>query len=277
MLALVEHFTRSRIAQIGAPVGALLGTAGMNIEVHTSFELTLRDGALDTGLFAARLEQFRQVFPDWTLVGCYTVGEPDSPFLEACAAHAPDHAVQLVLDVSTQAFAAAQRTGMLPLTVYKQTNTGLSPCPHTLDIDDAERVALGDLTRLARAPTDQGYTSDADEYTRAIAAAESQRNAIELLCDRLGAALSYIDGVQRGTFPHDDATMRLLAGALANYQTTNPPEFDAARERHAVDAQLTQYCASLTDSMHLASELMELGQFAASSRSVRRAAHRGLI
>ncbi|WFD33746.1 DNA helicase [Malassezia cuniculi] len=269
VLALAEHLTRCRVYDSGSPAGALLGVEGGAIDVHTAFEIPRKDdGAVDATLFAARLAQFRQVFPEYVLVGCYTAGQPDAGLLETCASAAPGHAVQLVLDTSKDAFAQAQVTGAFPIAVYALQNGQLVPWEHALAIDDSERIALGDVSRLARSAYAPVGAGDRDDHVGALAAAESQRKAVSLLLSRLDAAIAYVDGVQRGSVPHDHATMRLLAGAVANHNAAHPDEFLAARERHSTDALLTQYCASITDSVHLANEVVEFGKFAGGGRYI---------
>lgn len=286
VLALAEHLTRTRVTGYGAPVGALLGIDGAPIQVHTAFEIPMRDSDIDMELFSSRLEQctsqltVRQVFPDWTLVGCYTAGKPDANLLASCASVSSGAAVQLVLDHSAQAFAQVQSAGAFPITVYAAADGNLTPVSHTLAIDDAERITLGDVSRLARPATSEVGTGENDGYGRgtllltALAATESQKKAIELLCSRLDAAIAYVDEVQQGSAPHDHETMRLLAGAVANGKAAHQTEFLAARERHSTDALLTRYCASLTESVNLSSDLVEFGQFAAGGRHARRATAR---
>lgn len=57
VLALAEHLTRTRVTGYGAPVGALLGIDGAPIQVHTAFEIPMRDSDIDMELFSSRLEQ----------------------------------------------------------------------------------------------------------------------------------------------------------------------------------------------------------------------------
>ena len=213
-------------------------------------------------------------------MGCYTAGQPDADLLASCASVAPGAVVQLVLDPSTKAFAQVQSAGALPITAFALDDGQTVPVPHVLAIDDSERIPLDNVSRLAKPANEAIGNGSSDDYGRgallltALAAAESQKKAVELLCSRLDAALSYIDDVQQGAAPHDHATMRLLAGAVANNKTSHPAEFLAARERHSTDALLMRYCAALTESVNLSVDLVEFGQFVAGGRHARRPAAR---
>lgn len=133
----------------------------------------------------------------------------------------------IVLHPSAAAYTYAQKTGTLPISAYLPSNGKLEPTTAALGTAPAEHVVLNDANSRARHTGDESSA----ESNAILAALTAERGAMQALHERLQSACAYVEGVQRGTHPHDDALLRRLAAAVANQGSRAPPRFDALQER----------------------------------------------
>ncbi|KAI3625307.1 hypothetical protein CBS9595_000668 [Malassezia furfur] len=262
---MVEHLARSQLAQEPHTFGILLGTfSGSHIEVHSAFEVpavTSSEARLDSAFLRRRQEQFQQVFPTWDVVGWYTVQQLPATaeaITKELQTYTPEP-LAIVLHPSTAAYTHAQKTGTLPITAYLPSNGSLEPTTAALGTAPAEHVVLSDANSRARHTGDESSA----ESNAILAALTAERGAMQALCERLQSACAYVDGVQQGVHPHNDALLRRLAAAVANQGSRAPPRFDALQERDADYAHMMDYLADLTNNLHALNELVELGSLSA--------------
>ncbi|WFD40069.1 uncharacterized protein MJAP1_003053 [Malassezia japonica] len=263
MLIMAEHLVRTSLENDGQTYGALLGTSSPSqIEVHNAFEVASADGTLDTQFLAKRQDQYEQVFPQWEVLGWYSVGttlpQQHAAIQQQVEVLTPAPIV-LVLDPSQAACAKANEQGTLPFTAYEPQGTDLVPCTLALGTAPVERVVLNDANSRALNTSDDAAAPGADHAV--LASLQAERAATQILRDRLREACAYVEGVQRGTYPHDDRILRTLAAAVANQGSAVPPAFTRLESRIHEDAALTTYLADLTTNLHHLHELVEASAF----------------
>ncbi|WFC94530.1 hypothetical protein MBRA1_001160 [Malassezia brasiliensis] len=232
LMVMVEHFTRSQLAEEPHTFGILLGTTSV-----------------------------QQVFPTWDVVGWYTVqqlpttAESITKELQTCT----PEPLAIVLHPSAVAYTHAQKTGTLPISAYLPNNGTLEPTATALGTAPAEHVVLSDANSRARHTGDDSSA----ENNAIFAAFAAERDAMQALYERIQSACAYVDGVRQGLHPHNDALLRRLAAAVANQGSRAPPRFEALQERDADYAHLVDYLADLTNNLHTLNELVELGSLSA--------------
>ena len=105
---------------------------------------------------------------------------------------------------------------------------------------------LNDAHQRARFTDDA--PSDAPRTHHILASMQSERRALQMLCDRLTVACDYVDGVCQGTQPHDPAILRDLATAVVNRRP-------APQTHDETDALRSTYLATLLNNLHTLHEV----------------------
>ncbi|POY76010.1 hypothetical protein BMF94_0733 [Rhodotorula taiwanensis] len=248
ILSISEHYTRTAIQSASQStsstppqvVGALLGTqSGRELEVVNSFELVADpEAGLDHAYLVTRRDQFKQVFPTFDFLGWYSVGQQPSPrdtalhqqFLEY---NESPIFLQLSPPSSQQLTAEEQSSkGDLPLAIYEsvvelvagEAKPTFVPVPYEVVTGEAERVAVEGVSK-PEAGADGGAQGNL------IVALSTQRNALQMLSDRVALIVQYLDAVSRGQARRDDETLRMiasLAGTLPSADAKTMPAMESA-------------------------------------------------
>ena len=241
-LSIAEHRTRAlKYASTSNVAGVLVGHVmdGTRYEVVDSLAAPLRDDAqVDTEALRLAWDLHQQVWPGRQVVGWYALGTEPAPhhahmhatFLRCLS---PDTPLTLVL-LSEAAWHAFSH------------NDTWSPATVSLPSSTTERIVLNDAHQRARFTDDA--PSDAPRTHHILASMQSERRALQMLCDRLTVACDYVDGVCQGTQPHDPAILRDLATAVVNRRP-------APQTHDETDALRSTYLATLLNNLHTLHEV----------------------
>ncbi|GAA5954381.1 hypothetical protein JCM8115_004569 [Rhodotorula mucilaginosa] len=302
ILSISEHYTRTAIqakytGDVSGPapvvVGALLGTLnGRELEVVNSFELVVdpADNALDHAYLVTRRDQFKQVFPTFDFLGWYSIGQQPSPKDTALHQQFLEYNESPVfLQLSPASTDAAPTTtgggeGQegkekekdLPLAIYEsvvelvagEAKPTFVPVPYEVVTGEAERVAVEGVSK-PEAGADGGAQGNL------IVALTTQRNALQMLADRVRVIVEYLSALSQDKVRRDDETLRMiasLAGTLpaAVAQTLPVGEASDATLRKVGggelelefmteynDVLLTTYLSALTKQLETANALLD--------------------
>ena len=229
-------------------MGCLLGfqTGTREVEICTSFEVaTTRDAAtdapgLDASYLSEQIARYKQVFPDFDVVGWYATGagvdgEVDMP-IHRSLSHLNENPVFLLFD--PRRAAAGKGAGeddvtkrSLPVTLYEsriRVATGTEAETHrfhetefVVQTAEAERVSVDHVSRSSR---EEGGAAGA-----LASHVQSLGSAVQMLEARLAAIVRYLKEVEGGRAPPDREILRATAGAAA--------AAERMRKRSASDAE----------------------------------------
>lgn len=259
-----DHFTRVRVQggaeqQPASVYGALLGVQrGRCVEVCNSFELVVsadeKNGraVLDQEYFAAKEEQFKQVFSLMELLGWYTTGEAPSEgdahfHQQVCT----DNETGLLLKVNPLA-----RTNQLPVTLFEslieivdgERKVLFSRVPYSLATEDAERIGVDHVARASVAGA-----SKASVVAEQLSA---QHGAVKMLHSRVRVILDYLRAVQAGDLPKNHEVLREVSSLCAQLPVLDRASFQSEFYCQTNDVLLMCYLATITKGIATASEFV---------------------
>lgn len=241
-LSIAEHRTRALYyASSTKVVGVLVGHVldGTRYQVVDSLAAPLRDdGQVHTEALRLAWDMHQQVWPGRHVVGWYALGnEP--------ASHHADVHTTLLRCLSPD----------VPLTLILLHNAVWHGFSHedtwsrvhvSLPSSPIERIVLNDAHQLARFTDDA--SSNAQHTHHILASMQSERRAIQMLCDRLTIACDYVDGVRQGTRAQDPVILRDLATAVVNRRPV-------PQTHEETDALRSAYLAALINNLHTIHEV----------------------
>ncbi|OAV91557.1 hypothetical protein PTTG_08222 [Puccinia triticina 1-1 BBBD Race 1] len=258
ILNISDHFTRTRLQAERPDIdifGALIGTQiGKKIEIVNCFEiLTDPDGKVNDGFLKTRREQFQQVFPTLDLLGWYTNGfqprERDLTILNQVAECADlSSPILLFYDPLPTLSTGSTTAKELPIQIYEFTQStagtdGEAFVKGTFDVQtsEAERIAVDSVAKPDVGSKDSGL----------VASLITQRNAIQMLHNKLGTIVDYIAQLMGDLEAGNSATkidhglLREISSLVASLPK---PEENASFKKEFMiesnDALLTSYLSS---------------------------------
>lgn len=241
-LSIAEHRTRAlQYASTRNVAGVLVGhvLGGTRYQVVDSLAAPLcDDGQVHAEALRQAWDLHQQVWPGRQVVGWYALGTEPAPhhahmhatFLRCLS---PDMPLTLVLFGEAEWHAFSH-------------NGTWSPATLSLPSSATELIVLNDAHQRARFTDDA--PSDALHTHHILASMQSERRALQMLCDRLTVACDYVDGVRQGTKPHDPAILRDLATAVVNRRP-------APQTHDETDALRSTYLATLLNNLHTLHEV----------------------
>ncbi|GAA5979722.1 hypothetical protein JCM10908_003020 [Rhodotorula pacifica] len=279
ILSISEHYTRTAIQASSSSaenspqvVGALLGTqTGRELEIVNSFELVVDpQTGLDHAYLVTRRDQFKQVFPTFDFLGWYSVGQQPSPadtalhqqFLEY-----NESPIFLQLSPNHSANNSSEEKD-LPLAIYESVVELVSgeakptfvPVPYEVVTGEAERVAVEGVSK-PEAGADGGAQGNL------IVALSTQRNALQMLSDRVALIVQYLDALSRGQVRRDDETLRMIASLAGNLPSAAEMQLEQNGSKGGElelefmteynDVLLTTYLSALTKQLETCNALLD--------------------
>jgi COP9 signalosome complex subunit 6 len=267
-------------------VGLLLGAqSGREVDICHSIELPARangaDGSatdVDTVFIQTRVEQYKQIFPNYHVVGWYATGAAvtdddlrlhtdifsvlnESPFLllmnvDACTSSLAGR----LGGAGPSALAAAASAPAAPaagaITMYQAelhvaaggARTLLAPLPHRFASADSERIAVDHVSRHA---VPGGADGSATQHLSTL------RRSVQMLNARVDVLLRFLAATQAGEVPVDRPLLRRVAAVCARLPSVETPEFAAAFCHEQTDAVAVTYLCGLTKSVCVMNELVD--------------------
>ncbi|KAK4052114.1 hypothetical protein OIV83_002408 [Microbotryomycetes sp. JL201] len=260
VLNISEHLTRVSLQHRDPNVkivGALLGTqAGRAIEIMNTFELvieTAQDGRLnlDHAYFVTRADQFKQVFPSFDFLGWYTIGdEPSSQDIELHKQFFGYNETPLLLQLSKTRTSDDNKT--VPVTVYESLIEVIDNEPQVVFVKTDYEIETGEAERVAVDHVAKASGGDQGGQSSIIANLTTQRNAIQMLADRVQVIVQYLQAIQAGTAPRDEETLRMISALCTSLPATDAVEFQQEFMTEYNDVLLTTYLATLTKQLSTA-------------------------
>ncbi|XP_067933489.1 COP9 signalosome complex subunit 6-like [Watersipora subatra] len=254
LMNISEHWTRTR-AQSGkamAVFGAVIGKQnGRSIELFNSFELVSVeiDGSvhIKREYYEMKSEQFKQVFPDFDMLGWYTTGgQPDEADIEVhkqiCQIN--ESPVMVKLDP------LLRTTDTVPVKCYESvidisegnTLILLVELNYSLVTEDAERIGVDHVAKISNVESSstEGEDSVLTQHLRA------QHSAIRMLASRLEIMKSYIKAVMEGQLEPNHAILRECSSMCHRLPLLDTPAFKDHFYHQCNDVELMAYLGVIT-------------------------------
>lgn len=146
VLNISDHYVRLKVNGGGgggcAIVGGLMGTPGEGggVEVRSTFELPVENGAVDAEFVRERARQCKQVFPVYDMVGLYTAA-PVSEALRAQVVRLVQGTDLVLLVLNPE---DAKKGGVFPVSAYAMGKSGAAFERQPLRVvsDEPERIGI---------------------------------------------------------------------------------------------------------------------------------------
>lgn len=267
-------------------MGILLGNQnGRTIEVCHSFELPATNSdagtiEVDMEFMERRIQQYRQIFSDYNVVGWYCTGSEVSP--EDLRLHTEvfsllnEAPILLVMDPSacasqedgakkeTEPSGSSNDVRLLGntagvLTTYQMElrvvndmpKTILAPVSHRYASEDSERIAVDHIMRHA-VPGGGGGTSSTALHLWTL------RRSVKMLNNRIELLVSFLEAMANGQIEVDHSLLRSISGVCARLPAMDCKGFsDAyADERH--DSLVVTYLTGVTKSLCSMNEAIDM-------------------
>lgn len=267
-------------------VGILLGVQnGRTVEVCHSFELPANNSdagqiEIDMAFMEGRIQQYRQIFSDYNVVGWYCTGSEVSP--EDLRLHTEVFSVlneaPILLVVDPNACASEEEGGKKEvdpgssssdvkllgnsagvLTAYQMElrvvndipKTILAPVSHRYASEDSERIAVDHIMRHA-VPGGGGGTSSTALHLWTL------RRSVKMLNNRIELLVAFLEAMASGQIEVDHSLLRSISGVCARLPAMDCVEFsDAyADERH--DSLVVTYLTGVTKSLCAMNEAIDM-------------------
>jgi len=256
-----EHWTRVK-AQEGKPMqvlGAVIGEQkGRKIEIMNSLELVFEvvngEIVIDMEYYNLKEEQFKQVFSEMEFLGWYSTG--DGPTESDIKIHKQFFSIN-ESPVFFQLMPTA-RTSDLPISLYEsvidlvkgEATVLFVDIPYTLATEEAERIGVDHVARMATADT--GDSSTAEHLV-------AQHSSIKMLHSRIKVILAYIQAAQKGEVPKNHDILREAYSLCYRLPVINSNKFGQDYYTQCNDVCLMSYLGAMTKGCNTMNQF--LGKF----------------
>ncbi|KAM0787944.1 hypothetical protein ACM66B_006149 [Microbotryomycetes sp. NB124-2] len=266
VLNISEHLTRVSLQQKDPDVkvvGALLGTqVGRAIEIMNTFEIVIeqaQDGSgqlkLDHAYFVTRADQFKQVFPSFDFLGWYTIGdEPSQQDIDLHKQFFTYNETPLLLQLSRT---RSTDNKNVPVAVYESLTEVIDNEPQVVFVKTDYEIETGEAERVAVDHAAKVSGGAEGGQSSMIANLTTQRNAIQMLADRVKVIVQYLQAVAQGTAPRDEETLRMISALCTSLPATDAVDFQQEFMTEYNDVLLTTYLATLTKQLNTANDLLD--------------------
>ncbi len=260
-------------------IGVLLGEQdGRSVEVCHSFELhghVSDDGktVVDIDFMQKRIEQYKQIFPRYTVVGWYSTGttvvEDDFDLHTTVFSVLNESPVLLVINpdecnragggpsVGSTSTRDASMVGRQSAIVAYQVELRLSgeeltpllvPVPHRFASADSERIAVDHVTRHA--------VPGGDASSSTVMHLGTLRRSIIMLQSRVQVIVRFLEATKAGEIPEDHELLRKVYGVCSSLPVMNSDTFSEAFEGEQNDSMVVSYLSGVTKSLCAMNDLV---------------------
>lgn len=268
----VLHDSEGEIQVLGLLLGKQLGRT---VEVCHSFELsaTAEPGgpiSVDMQFMDLRIQQYRQIFAQYSLVGWYRTGtrlsKHDKDICERVFADVIESPIFLLVNGNSSIPGSANQgntdgsashkrellqTFMTELHLISGTaQKELAAVPHRFASEDSERIAVDHVMRHA-VPDGTDGTSGTALHLWTL------RRSIRMLKEKIELILLFLDDVMKQNVKHDHNLLRKISGICTRLYGLDSQEFSEAfaDERH--DSLIVTYLGGLTKSLCSMNDVLE--------------------
>jgi COP9 signalosome complex subunit 6 len=289
-------------------IGILLGNQdGRTVEISHSFELPGKLAnnfpddhtvVVDVEFAQLRIDQYKQIFPDYHVVGWYTTGSSvtaddirlhkdvfsvlnESPFLMLVnvAACMKSLAGRLTSSRETSQHAVVSSSSARPAASLDRASV-LRGAPHptsAIVIYQAELRSVDSLLQNVMVPVPHRFASAdseriaVDHVTRhavpgggSSSASQhlgSLRRSVRMLSARIDVLVRFLDASAKGDIPKDHTLLRNVAAVCARLPAIESEEFATAFKEEHHDSMVVSYLSGVTKSLCAMNELVDTFQF----------------
>jgi COP9 signalosome complex subunit 6 len=283
-------------------VGLLLGEQnGRAVDVCHSIELPVRradDGSavVDTDFMTSRIDQYKQIFPRYDVVGWYTTGASvssddlrlhkdvfsilnESPFLlvmdiSACMSSFVGRMTPSTgPPVSTPTSSSSLPSCAAASIAHNLTSTSSTAAPGALTVFQAEmQIVAGTPTSVLSPVAHRFASADSeriavDHVSRHAVPGGSEgfatqhlgnlRRSVQMLSTRVDLLVRFIDATAAGRIPVDHALLRKVSGVCSRLPTAETAELATAFMDEQHDAMVVTYLCGVTKSLCAMNDLVD--------------------
>ena len=248
-------------------IGILLGEQeGRSIEVSHSFELHGRvnknnETIIDTEFMQRRIDQYKQIFPKYSVVGWYSTGvqveEDDFRLHTKIFSLLNESSILLIINPKECNRFNNSSVGAQNAIVAYQIELHLSndellpilvPISHRFASADSERIAVDHITRHA--------VNGGNVSSSTIMHLNTLRRSIIMLQSRIQVIIRFLHATSNGDINHDHEILRLVFGVCASLPVMNSDVFSRAFEGEHNDSMVVSYLSGVTKSLCAMNDLV---------------------
>lgn len=247
-------------------VGILLGEQeGRTVEVCHSFELPgkvsgdLKTTNIDVNFMQQRIEQYKQIFPRYAVVGWYStapaVTEDDLRLHADVFSVLNESPVLLVINPSERKHASGGQSAIVAYQaelhmVDNELTKMLAPVPYRLASADSERIAVDHVTRHA-------ISGGADAVSSTVAHLAALRRSVVMLLSRVKVIVSFLNATASGEVAEDHELLRKVSAVCARLPAMNSTHLSQAFQGEYNDSMVVSYLGVVTKSLCAMNELVD--------------------
>jgi len=256
-----DHYTRQQLgSQVGGrALGLLFGCqSGASIHVYESFEMPLlRDesGAvrLDEEFILEKKGHFEAVFPQYEILGWYTVGsdvgEEDMAIHRAMSTF-NESPLLVIVDPNITADSKE-----LPIKMLEAVMQVIGETPTMIFVDVDFQIDTVEPERITIDHIVKGGGARSVRESSLVPSLEDLVNAVEMLTKRMRVLEKYVTMSREGKVPKNHAILREIAAVSQRLPVIQLDAFDNGFRSEFNDAQLVTYLAMLTKATAAASDV----------------------
>jgi len=259
-----DHYTRTKVSNPKQNNPRIIGTLfgvqnGRDVEIFNSFELIYNEVegkiVIATEYLTKKQEQFKQVFPNYDLLGWYSTGSKCT----ASDIHIHNQIMEfnespifLLLDP-----VATQGTRELPIFLFESQIKMIDDKPTMkfakvnckIDTGEAERISVDHVAHITPSGTKEG--------SQLTAQLSGTQNAIKMLNLRIKIIRAFLEATAKGEIPRDHAMLRQVSGIVNLLPAIDTPNFKQEFLSEYNDVLLVAYLSTMTKGASIINELVD--------------------
>ncbi|GBG34846.1 Eukaryotic translation initiation factor 3 subunit F [Hondaea fermentalgiana] len=248
-----DHYTRQQLSgQSGQrTIGMLFGCqTGLSVHVYDSFEMPYsRDEntgevQLDAEFIRQKKEHFEAVFPQYEILGWYTVGgdvsQEDMAIHRAMSAF-NESPLLLLVDPNI-----SPDSKELPIKVVEAVMQVIEEVPTMIFVDMEFQIDTVEPERITIDHIVKGGGARSARESSLVPSLEDLVNAVQMIAKRMRILESYVRKTRSGELPKNHAILREIAAVSQHLPVLQMDAFDQSFRTELDDAQLVTYLAMLT-------------------------------
>ncbi|CAN0922986.1 COP9 signalosome complex subunit 6a [Linum grandiflorum] len=207
--------------------GCVVGVqTGRTVEIFTSFELKYDPvtQSLDRAFLLKKQELYKKVFPEFYVLGWYSVGseaDESDMILHKALMDINENPVYVLLNPTIK---HAQKE--IPVTIFESELHVIDGIPqlifvrssYTIETVEAERISVDHVAHLK--PSDGGSAA-----TKLAAHLTGFHSAIKMLNSRIKVLHYYLEEMQKGAIPRDNSLLRQVSSLVRRLPTIESEKF----------------------------------------------------
>ncbi|GLT88821.1 hypothetical protein SLE2022_068300 [Rubroshorea leprosula] len=239
--------------------GCVIGVQrGRTVEIFNSFELLYDPSthSLDRSFLLKKQELYRKVFPQFYILGWYSIGsdaQESDMHIHKALMDINESPVYVLLNPSIN---HAQKD--LPINIYESELHVIDGIPqlifvcssYTIETVEAERISVDHVAHLK--PSDGGSAA-----TQLAAHLTGIHSAIKMLHSRIKVLHQYLVAMQKGDIPYENSLLRQVSSLARRLPAIESEKFQDDFLMEYSDTLLITYLAMITNCSSAMNELVD--------------------